>query len=60
MAKTLTRSRSRKSPCWLCSGFNLIGPKDLDGVDNVEKRLAEARELIELHDRAIAAVGVQH
>ena len=59
MAKTLAPQQIADVALLAVQWIQPHWPKDLEAVDKVEKLLAEARELIELHDRAIAAVGVQ-
>ena len=55
MEKTLTPQEIAVVALLAVEWIEPLWPKDLEAVDKVEKLLAEARELIELHDRAIAA-----
>jgi hypothetical protein len=59
MAKTLTPQQIAEVALLAVQWIQPHWPTDLEGIDQAEKLLAEARELIELHDRAITAVTMQ-
>ena len=55
MAKTLTPSQIAEVALQAVQWIEPLWPKTIEDVDRAERALAETRELIALHDRAIAA-----